>query len=212
MKTTKSYLAGLGMTGIVIASILSLLVVGTGLVAFDGSPEPSGSNGPLERVVVGDEAHKPGAAGRRAGKDDSAPSPLAAAEPHRLGFRRVLVGRTGGAGGRQAGRRGQRRRSDRHGGVAVTADALGGGARAGGGTGSLRGGRAGSPVRERAGGGDGNGGEAPGGGDGGAAEPHSSPPPSGGRDSHRALGGGLPAPIEGAREDAQGLLPPDLRR
>ena len=31
MKTTKSYLAGLGMTGIVIASILSLLVIGTGL-------------------------------------------------------------------------------------------------------------------------------------------------------------------------------------
>ena len=36
MTTTKSYLAGLGMTGIVIGSVLVLLAVGTGLVAFDG--------------------------------------------------------------------------------------------------------------------------------------------------------------------------------
>ena len=109
MKTTKSYLAGLGMTGIAIASILSLLVVGTGLVAFDGQSEPRGSNSPLERVVVGDDALKPGhgAAERRARR---AAALLAAAERYRAASRALAVrgagpipGGLGAAGGALGG-------------------------------------------------------------------------------------------------------------
>jgi hypothetical protein len=60
MKTTKAYLAGLGMAGMVIGSILVLLAVGTGVVGFDGTPGLGRSKHPLDRVVAGDR----GAAGR----------------------------------------------------------------------------------------------------------------------------------------------------
>jgi hypothetical protein len=60
MKTTKAYLAGLGMAGMVIGSILVLLAVGTGVVGFDGGPNLGRSKHPLDRVVAGDH----GAAGR----------------------------------------------------------------------------------------------------------------------------------------------------
>jgi hypothetical protein len=54
MKTTKAYLAGLGMAGMVIGSILVLLAVGTGVVGFDGAPNLGRSKHPLDRVVAGD--------------------------------------------------------------------------------------------------------------------------------------------------------------
>jgi hypothetical protein len=55
MKTTKAYLAGLGMAGLVIGSILVLLAVGTGVVGFDGTPRLGRSKHPLDRVVAGDK-------------------------------------------------------------------------------------------------------------------------------------------------------------
>jgi hypothetical protein len=133
MKTTKSYLAGLGMTGIVIASILSLLVVGTGLVAFDGGPEPRSANGPLERVVVDDEALVPerGSARRRA---RPAAALAARAENFRAALGALAVRATQGtAGGRGTRRPASRSRAGRaHGGAQVArAFVLGGGARAG---------------------------------------------------------------------------------
>jgi hypothetical protein len=133
MKTTKSYLAGLGMTGIVIASILSLLVIGTGLVAFDGQPQPRGSSGPLERVVVDDAAlePEPDSARRRARR---AAALMAAAERVRAASRALAVRATpGSAGGRPVRTPASRMRAGRgHGGAQVArADVLGGGARAG---------------------------------------------------------------------------------
>ena len=78
MTTTKSYLAGLGMTGIVIGSVLVLLAVGTGLVAFDGARDVGGERAPLDRVVVGKGARSSGA--ERARKSpDVHPAPAAAA-------------------------------------------------------------------------------------------------------------------------------------
>ena len=78
MTTTKSYLAGLGMTGIVIGSVLVLLTVGTGLVAFDGARDVGGERAPLGRVVVGKGAHSAGA--ERARKRPAvAPAPASAA-------------------------------------------------------------------------------------------------------------------------------------
>lgn len=125
MKTTKSYLAGLGMTGIVIASILSLLVIGTGLVAFDGQTQPRGASGPLGRVVVDDAALEPkrGSARKRA---RPAAALVARAENFRVAAGALAVRATRG---RPASRRLARRR---HGGAQVARSfVLGGGARAG---------------------------------------------------------------------------------
>jgi hypothetical protein len=156
MKTTKSYLAGLGMTGIVIASILGLLVIGTGLVAFDGQPQPRGSNRPLERVVVDDAALEPerGAARRRARR---AAALAAAAERARTASRALALRATPEVAGGPPARRPASRTRARpgHGGAQVArAFALGGGARAGeAGAGTHRG-RSGprgrSPVGEPA--------------------------------------------------------------
>ena len=77
MTTTKSYLAGLGMTGIVIGSVLVLLAVGTGLVAFDGARDVGGERAPLGRVVVGKGAHSAGA--ERARKRPDVPAAPATA-------------------------------------------------------------------------------------------------------------------------------------
>jgi hypothetical protein len=60
MRTTKAYLAGLGMTGIVMGSILVLLVVGTGFVSFDGVPAVDEGRDRLGRVVVDDGGRAPG--------------------------------------------------------------------------------------------------------------------------------------------------------
>jgi hypothetical protein len=191
MRTTKAYLAGLGTTGVLIASILAVMVIGTGIVGFDGQELRDGGR-PLDRVVVDHDADGARAERRPRRTGDAARSPLAAAESHRV----ELAQRTRGAGRRQTGTA-VRRRSDRHGGVQVTVDVLGGGAGAGTGTG----GRRGSPVTQPAVGRAENGGVAPGGENGGGAEPRSSPPPSRGRDIVSALGGGLEAPL------APGLLP-----
>jgi hypothetical protein len=78
MTTTKSYLAGLGMTGIVIGSVLVLLAVGTGLVAFDGARDVGGERAPLGRVVVGKRARSAGAERARK-RRDVPPAPATAA-------------------------------------------------------------------------------------------------------------------------------------
>jgi hypothetical protein len=78
MTTTKSYLAGLGMTGIVIASVLVLLAVGTGLVAFDETRDAGGARAPLDRVVVG-KGPRAGERGRAHKRDEAPPVPAAAA-------------------------------------------------------------------------------------------------------------------------------------
>ena len=123
MTTTKSYLAGLGMTGIVIGSVLVLLAVGTGLVAFDGARDVEGGPAPLERLVVGNGGNLAGGehARKRPGAPPAAvlPAPLPVAPspvvsqvrpqiPHAGKARRGSAKRRGGGfGGAQARTRGR---------------------------------------------------------------------------------------------------------
>jgi hypothetical protein len=127
MRTTKAYLAGLGTTGVLIASVLTVMAIGTGLVGFDGH-EFGGGGSPLERVVVGDGAHAKRAKSEPTRTDAGGQPVVAGAERQRVAPRRL-----------RAGRRAPRRRSHGHGGTPVGADVLSGGAvagrRAGGGTG-----------------------------------------------------------------------------
>jgi hypothetical protein len=75
MSTTKADLAGLGTTGILIASVLALMVVGTGFVAFRGLSDVGSPSRPLQRVVV--EAGLGPEAGRRApDREESSLRPL----------------------------------------------------------------------------------------------------------------------------------------
>ena len=184
MRTTKAYLAGLGTTGVLIASVLTVMVIGTGLVGFDGY-ELGGGGSPLERVVVGDGAHGKRAKSRPR-RTDAGGQPIVAGAVRR----RDAAGRRAP---RRAGRRAPRRRSHGHGGTPVGADVLSGGAAAapksGGGTGK-------PPERS-----------------GGGATPRGSPGPAAGRGNHTGVGGGLPVPaaIERAQEHLQDALPP-LRR
>ena len=125
MTTTKSYLAGLGMTGIVIGSVLVLLALGTGLVGFDGAPDGARGGAPLERVVVGDRG---GSAGAEAGRTEPEGTPAAGLRPARppvVSGAEAAVPRgaaTGSGGGRRHAAHG-------HGGAQVRpSDILGGGA------------------------------------------------------------------------------------
>ena len=130
MTTTKSYLAGLGMTGIVIGSVLVLLAVGTGLVAFDGARDVGGERAPLDRVVVGKGARSAGA--ERARKRPDVHPALATAT--RLPLAQPPVAAQGAPGTARApdtarGRDPGRRAEHGHGGVqARTPGSLGGGA------------------------------------------------------------------------------------
>ncbi|HMJ97372.1 MAG TPA: hypothetical protein VK486_16090 [Thermoleophilaceae bacterium] len=65
MNTTKAYLAGIGTTGILVGSIAVLLVLGSGLAAFDGLPDLAQRPAPLDRVVL--REHRPGAGDRSRG-------------------------------------------------------------------------------------------------------------------------------------------------
>ena len=124
MTTTKSYLAGLGMTGIVIASVLVLLAVGTGLVAFDETRDAGGGRAPLDRVVVGKGARSTGA--ERVRKRDEAPPVPAPAARVPVASRPVTPQAAPGA---TRGRESTRGRGAGHGGVqARTRGSLGGGA------------------------------------------------------------------------------------
>jgi hypothetical protein len=117
MKTTKAYLAGLGMAGMVIGSILVLLAVGTGVVGFDGAPNLGRSKHPLDRVVAGDHG-----TGRRGGTrqvHDSWTSPGVAATAGGQGFGSRV-------GGEERGRRPARRRQERRGARSVAARGFGG--------------------------------------------------------------------------------------
>ena len=133
MKTTKAYLAGVGMAGLVIGSILVLLAVGTGVVGFDGPPQLGRSKHPLDRVVAGDGgAARPG--GTRQVHDGwTSPGVAATAGGEELGS---------GVGGEERGTRPARRRQERRrarsvaalgfgGAEAWTRKRLGGGAAAG---------------------------------------------------------------------------------
>ena len=53
MKTTRAYIASIGTTGVLIASAVVLLLVGSALVAFNGWPG-GGGNGERDSVVVED--------------------------------------------------------------------------------------------------------------------------------------------------------------
>jgi hypothetical protein len=190
MRTTKAYLAGLGMTGIVIGSILILLVIGTGLVAFDGVPNFWAAKDPLERVVVEDEPGG-GAGNARAGQAGL----LAAAGRYPPATRSLAAERRQGAARRGPARRraAHRRAVEGHGG-AVAGDRLGGGAGAGMGRGigdgALPGGSRGPSGGQPALPGSGDPSETPGGGGGGGAP---------GGDSGESGGGGgavLPLPID----------------
>src|SRR5215207_9102469 len=143
MKTTKAYLAGLGTTGILIGSVMVLMVLGTGIVAFDGLPGLESSHGPLERVVV-DEDLADGAADTAGRKRHISGRVLAGAQWYRLGSRPLVADERGGAALRRtaAGRRAARSRSHGHGGAQARAGTrLGGGASTGnagtGGTGGV---------------------------------------------------------------------------
>jgi hypothetical protein len=65
VNTTKAYLAGLGTTGILIGSAVLTLMLGTGFVAFESTPELDRPPYPLERVVVREAAPRPHPAERR---------------------------------------------------------------------------------------------------------------------------------------------------
>jgi hypothetical protein len=68
MKAAKAYLAVLGTTGLLTATVVVLLVVGSGVAAFEGPPDAGGTTSPLERIVVDEdaEAAADGARARRA--------------------------------------------------------------------------------------------------------------------------------------------------
>jgi hypothetical protein len=124
MTTTKSYLAGLGMTGIVIASVLVLLAVGTGLVAFDETRDGGGARAPLDRVVVGKGAGSTGAERVRK-RDEAPPAPAPAARVPVASPPVTLQAAPGATRGRDP----TRGRDAGHGGVqARTRGSLGGGA------------------------------------------------------------------------------------
>ena len=139
-----AYLAGLGTTGVLIASVLLLMLLGTGFVAFEGVPDFARADDPLARVVVYHGT---------LGSDGSGEHrELAAADRYRPASHRLAAEQRQGAvrGREAAGRRAARRRAARgHGGAQVRAgDRLGGGAGAGGGSadgGGPSGGSGGSP-------------------------------------------------------------------
>jgi hypothetical protein len=56
MKTTTAYIAGLGTAGILIVSIVLVLVLGSGVMAFDALPKEGGAKAKLGRVVIEDRA------------------------------------------------------------------------------------------------------------------------------------------------------------
>jgi hypothetical protein len=57
MKAAKSYLLVLGTTGLLTATVVVLLVVGSGVAAFNGPPDSDGTSSPLERIVVDEDGH-----------------------------------------------------------------------------------------------------------------------------------------------------------
>jgi hypothetical protein len=188
MRTTKAYLAGLGMTGILIASTLLLLMLGTGFAAFDSLPDLGGGRD-LERVVLHDGEHPRDAAERQRAEITN----LTARRPGRRGG---LVSRgeeqTGAPreerGGAGLGRRGRTEKAGERLGGGAEADnggGEGGGGEGGGGEGGPGGGSPpGSPGRGGPGSGGGN---PPGGGT------PTTPPTSGGDKP----GGGTPNPPGG---------------
>ena len=55
MKASRAYIAGLGTTGVLIASFLLLLMVGSAFVAFQGAPGQASNDG-LDRLDVSEES------------------------------------------------------------------------------------------------------------------------------------------------------------
>jgi hypothetical protein len=139
MKTTKAYLAGLGMTGILIGSALVVLVLGSGLAAFERAPDGGRRAAPLERVVLDMDApaanrsDRSSRAGRRvAGSHNGAASGGRRGSGGAPGAGAPGVGAVGGAGqpppsagGGQAPRPGDAGRPPRPGGGGPTQPAAG---------------------------------------------------------------------------------------
>ena len=93
MRTTKAYLAGLGTTGALIAATLLLLVLGSGLVGFDGGPSLNGDEGRLYPAVDGGRADVPGSGhGTRASRARRAALASAAGTPSAGQFRPIALG------------------------------------------------------------------------------------------------------------------------
>jgi hypothetical protein len=91
VKASRAYLAGLGTSGVLIASFLLLLMVGSAIVAFRGAPGEASNDG-LDRLDVSDDGEAADAIG--AGRPDG---DLKASHRDDRGER-------GGRGGRDAGR------------------------------------------------------------------------------------------------------------
>jgi len=56
MKAARGYLGVLGTMGLLTASVVVLLLVGSGAAALEGSPDADGAASPLERIVVEEDA------------------------------------------------------------------------------------------------------------------------------------------------------------
>ena len=99
MKTSRAYIAGLGTTGILIASFVLVLVIVSAIVAFNGAPGQASSSG-LGRLDVRED----GQGGELAKAFSSAAIRAGARDRARA---RALGSRGAGSGGprRQASRR-----------------------------------------------------------------------------------------------------------
>jgi translation initiation factor IF-2 len=198
MSTTKAYVAGLSTTGVLIASILVLLTLGSGFVAFDGLPGAGSPKGPVERVVVDDDALGAGKK-KRSQRPSKARDPglQGAVEPYPSApLSRAAPASVGAARGRSAAERRTRgrRASQGHGGAEAPAVGVIGGGASVGGAGAHEGRGRGRPWggqrRARRGASSGGG---PGGS--GASHPRGGDRPAGGPGGSGAIprGGGRPA-------------------
>jgi hypothetical protein len=63
VKASRAYIAGLGTSGVLIASFLLLLMVGSAIVAFQGAPGQASNDG-LDRLDVSDESRRSAMSGK----------------------------------------------------------------------------------------------------------------------------------------------------
>jgi hypothetical protein len=155
VKASRAYIAGLGTSGVLIASFLLLFMVGSAIVAFQGAPGRANNDG-LDRLDVSHTAGQSPVASRAPLSDDRRASDASAHRGHR--GRRAAAPRAGRArtGARPAGtargRDGERAAGVLHGGAAGGSDRGGGaatvgesGAESGGGRGGRDGAGRGTP-------------------------------------------------------------------
>jgi len=122
MKAARGYLGVLGTMGLLTASVVVLLLVGSGAAALEGSPDADGAASPLERIVVEEDA-----LGLREGPAGGGP----------------VLGRVPGGAGGDAGDGGA---GDGHAGGGLSDSGTGSGLDVGTGGGTLEGGHGGRGV------------------------------------------------------------------